>query len=152
MNRVAMYRVALWLALAGAVAACAPSAPASYETIASTYHVTLTADQLSAAGATRVIQLVGEGTWQMELSPDGKAHVSQRNDLGFTPRVEAAYELVGARFTFQETGDIAFSCVDEKAVGRYDWKLDGGLLTLALVEDGCDRRFVLSTLPWERQP
>lgn len=144
-------RPVIWLVLVSFVAACASSSAPSYASIAGTYAVTLSAEELSAAGAGRTVQLAGEGSYQLELAQDGKARISLINAIGPSDVIVADYKLSGAQLTFSETGKTV-SCSDEQAVGKYEWKLEGNSLTFALIDDPCDRRFLLATKAWERQP
>ena len=133
-------------------AATFPPSSEPYESIAGTYEVSLTEDELTAAGAGLMLATGSQGTWQLELTDDGTARILQESAIGLRPRAEGPYSLTAGEIYFgADTGDYACTNFDVQQ-GSYAWELTGGQLSLTVLNDDCeDRRILLIVKPLTRQ-
>lgn len=130
-----------------------PTSSVPLESIAGTYVVTLTEDQLTAAGAAFMLAVASKGTWQLELTNDGIARLSQETDIGMRPRAEGPYSLSADQLILgADTGSYACTKFGVEQ-GTYQWKLEGDQLNLTAIADECEDRSVLFIVgSWTKQP
>jgi len=137
-----------------ALTACNASAPASpelYKNLAGTYRKALTFDDLGAAGLSGAsARTVLKGTWEMELTADGRITLWIINETIRYAATEGTFTLTTEAFALgKDTG--TWSCsntgVDQ---ATYRWKIEGDKLTLTEVKDECDRKFVMTTKSWNK--
>jgi len=143
------------LLLNSGLSGCGPgqATALSPEQVAGTDEVTLTREQRMEAGASSMLAVASEGVWQLELTSAGDARLAQGTDLGMRLRAAGPYRLYPDMIVFwADTGDYACSQFGVEQ-GSYGWKLDGGPLSLSLLEDECEDRWVIFVArPWATQP
>lgn len=119
-------------------------APQRYTQIAGTYTLTLPKDD------PRVQELGLAGRYTMRLLPDGVMLLSVPGGFGGEGPSPSgiSFRLSGNRFT--TNAFVNFTCPG--SVGVYRWELDGGRLTFAPLQEGCEiRRVLFSSQPWRVQ-
>lgn len=119
-------------------------APQRYPQIAGTYALTLPKDD------PRVQELGLAGRYTMRLLPDGVMLLSVPGGFGGEGPSPSgiSFRLSGNRFT--TNAFVNFTCPG--SVGVYRWELDGGRLTFAPLQEGCEiRRVLFSSQPWRVQ-
>jgi hypothetical protein len=123
------------------------------DAITGRYSVTLTKEQLFDAGASFMLATGAPGTYQLELTNDGIARLSEATDIGLRLRAEGPYTLFEHEIRFgADRGDYACTKYEVEQ-SSYKWTLKDGQLSLTVIEDGCeDRRIVFIAQLWVRQP
>jgi hypothetical protein len=120
-----------------------PTSSADLAELAGVYTISLTQEQLLAAGVPQMLAIGSQGTWQLTLTADGMAQIAQVTDIGVRARAEGPYSLSPSELFFgPDTGDYACSGFGV-GQGSYRWSLAGDQLTLEMLEDECEDRSVL---------
>jgi hypothetical protein len=130
-----------------------PTASVALAEIAGIYTVSLTQDDLTAAGVPLMLAVGSAGTWRLTLTHDGVARLAQVTDIGIRPRAAGPYSLSATELFFgPDEGDYACSKYGV-GQGSYTWRLEGDALQLSVIQDECeDRSVVFRALPFLRQP
>lgn len=129
-----------------------PSPSIALEDIAGIYTTTVTLDDLTKAGAVSGNALFLVGTYKLELTADGIVRLWKQDSIGYSLWLEGPYTLSVDALTFG-TDSGALACSQAGVThGSYAWSLADGQLTLSAPDDDCDRKFLMTALPWTRAP